>query len=328
MALSYVYSWGRFSDKAKATEHVNKFFGLCETVLDSYPLRTLVSDGSPDAQKRVAKALRARLSSAPKHVGTWEALWNLEFNIAPPVEHAELRKRIAADIERIRELPPTLASLQTMRAGLRQAGDQAGLAAAEDDLLRLFPKSTAALEVTRSRWSKENPYPKPNETDERKREWTLKQYPVTAKWIEQWHWDPSARATRFSAARMLKDLPPEEMKDAVEGLVGFLRANEVMWAYPPFAHQAADEYLKRGIYTEEVVALAEEGLRSVRARETHQEPSDLEPDEYARDSANSVASAEIATIDLMAQTYIKLSVSVDGHNLVDHGSHAACRSSF
>ena len=63
MALSYAYAWGRFSDQAKATEHVDKFFALCGTVLDSYPLRTLVSDGSPAVQKHVAKSLRSRLTA-------------------------------------------------------------------------------------------------------------------------------------------------------------------------------------------------------------------------------------------------------------------------
>ena len=92
---------------------------------------------------------------------------------------------------------------------------------------------------------------------------------------------------------MLNDLPPAEMKAAVEGLVGFLRTNPVMWSSPPFAHQAAEEYVKRGIYLEEAVALAEEGTREVKKRETEQERSDYEPAEYSRDSEKVIASVEI-----------------------------------
>ena len=306
MALSYVYAWGRFSDKARATEHVDKFFGLCGTVVDPYPLRTLVSDGSLAVQKRVAKSLRKRLAAEPEPVNAWESLWNLEFKIAPPAEHALLRKQIAADVKTIREMQPSLATLRVVRAGLRQAGDQAAVVPVEDEVLRLFPKSADAADITRSRWSKEHPYPKPADPEEKKREWALRKYPIAAKWMEQWPWDPSPRSDRFSAARMLKDLPPAEMKAAVEGLVGFLRTNEVMWSFPPFAHQAAEEYLKRGIFLEDAVTLAEEGLRSVRSRETDRESSDLEPPDYAKDSANAIASAEIAAVDLIAQAYTQL----------------------
>jgi thiol-disulfide isomerase/thioredoxin len=79
-----------------------------------------------------------------------------------------------------------------------------------------------------------------------------------------------------------------------------------MWSSPPFAHQAAEEYVKRGIYLEDAVALAEEGAREVRQRETEQERSDYEPAEYAKDSGNAIAAVEIGTADLMAQVYLKL----------------------
>jgi thiol-disulfide isomerase/thioredoxin len=332
LALSYVYAWGRFSDKAKTTEHVDKFFALCGTVLDPYPLRTLGSDGSSDVQKRVAKALRERLTTEPEHVSTREPLWDLEFKIAPPSAHPEIRKQIAADVERIRKTAPTLATLRVVRAGLRQAGDPPAVTAIEDEVLRLFPKSADAADITRSRWSKEHPYPKPADPEEKKREWALLKYPLAAKWIEQWPWDPSPRADRFGAARLLKDLPAAELKAAVDGLVGFLRTNEVMWSFPPFAHQAAEEYLQRGIFTEEAIALAEEGLRSVRSRETDREPSDLEPLDYAKDSANTIVSAEIATIDLLAQAYTKLKnadrapalqARLDGFHPAEDGSKVA-----
>lgn len=310
MGLAYVYAWGRFADRAKAGEHMDKFFSLCPTVYDSHPVRMLSSNGSSETQKRVAKALRERLSTEtnPDYFGMWPPLWNLEFRSTPPTGHPELRKQIATDVKRIRDISPKpeLATLRIIRDGLKQAADSAGVTATEDDLVRLFPKSHEAAEIVRSRWLKEHPYPKPADGEEKKREWALARYPLAAKWIEQWPWDPSAWEARFSSALLLKDLPPAEVKAAVDGLLEFLRKDEVMWGFPPFPHRAAHEYLKRGIHLEETVALAEEGLRGVQKREGEQELNDMEPPEMAKYSAGAIRSAEINTIDLLAQAYLKL----------------------
>jgi len=309
-ALANIYSYGKFQDKAKTRKHIDTFFSICPSVFDAGPLRTLGSDGSPETQRLVAKALQERLAAETNtdRLNVYRALWDLEFRIAPPNEHSELRKQIAADVKHIRELvsKPTLDQLRTLREGLKQANDAAGAIAVDDEILRAAPASSEAARITLDRWNKEHPNPKSEESEEKKREHAALQYSVSGRWIEQWPWDPGVRAVRFQSAKMLKDLPAAEMKKAADQLVDFLRENAVMWANPPFPQQAAEEFLKRGIYFDEVVALAEAGVEEVRKRESEREKSDRDPAEFAKFGERALRSAELTAIEQLAQASMKL----------------------
>ncbi len=310
MAMANVYAFGKLADGAKATGHVEAFFKLCPTSYDFYTNRMLGSHGSPEVQKKVAAALRERVQAEtlPDLLNVCEHLWNLEFKITPPAEHAGLRKRIADDVRHLRELTPqpTIANLRTIREGLNQAGDQAGVTAVEDEMVRLFPQLQETARIVQERWRKENPYAKPGEPEEKKRQHASALYAVTAKWIEQWPWEPVARVGRLQAARSLKDLAPAEMKAAADQLIRFLRNNEVIYGFQPFAHQAAEEYLRRGIFIEEVPALAEVRLETVRERVARREPSDIEPPDIANRSGGVLLAAEMGAVELLAQAYTRL----------------------
>src|SRR5258708_18138452 len=79
-----------------------------------------------------------------------------------------------------------------------------------------------------------------------------------------------------------------------------------MWANPPFPQQAAEEFLKRGIYFDEVVSLAEAGVEEVRKRESEREKSDRDPPEFAKFGERALRSAELTAIEQLAQAFMRL----------------------
>jgi thiol-disulfide isomerase/thioredoxin len=303
MALAYNYNYGRLADKAKTTEHVDAFFELCPTSYDFFTNRMLGTNGSPALQKKVAVALRARVEAETDAnlLGIYEHLWGLEFKIAAPAEHGALRVKIVSDIERIRRMSPepTLARLRLIRDGLRQANNAEGVKSLEEELIQHYPDSRDVWELTRERWEKAHPRtPTP--------EYRAAQYAVNGEWMARWPWNAIARVERFSTARQLKNLPEAEMKAAADQLLTFLRGNEVIYGFQPFEHQAAEEYLARGIFVNEVARLAEEGVATVRARDAGSESSDLELPANARRRGAALRGAEIGAVDLLAQAYLKL----------------------
>lgn len=310
MGLAFVYSSRRFADRGKAREHVDAFFRLCPTSYDFYTNRMLGSYGSPELQKSVAAGLRERVDAEKdaEKFGIYEHLWNLEFRVTPPEKHGEIRNRVREDVERIRRLSPapTLMRLRLIRDGFRQANDLAGTSAAEEEILHSFAESREAVDIVRERWRKTNPEPQPGDGEEKRLAYAAAQYAATGEWVRRWPWDAISKAERFSAARQLKELSAAELREAMNGLIQFLRGNDVLYGFEPFEHQAAAEYLERGIYIEHVPTLAREGLLVIQARAARETESDLDLPANIERAGAPLRSAAIATIDLMAQAYALL----------------------
>ncbi|MBI2687954.1 MAG: TlpA family protein disulfide reductase [Acidobacteria bacterium] len=313
MALAYDYAFGSTPDKKKTTGHVDAFFKLCPTSYDFYTNRMLGQYASPDVLQRVTAALRARVDADidPDMFGIYEHLWMLEFKVMPPAQHDALRKKVAEDVARIRRMTPQmpLARLRMVRDGLKQANDTAGVNAAEDELIRSFPDSPDACRMVVERWRNQHPYPKPNEDAAKTKDFWQTLYGLSGEWIAKWPMEPQPRASRFSSARQLKDLPPAELKAAMDQLLNFLRGNEVMYGFTPYEHEAAEEYVARGIYIDEIPALAEAGLPAVRERTARQLGDGQLPAEIRKVARAPLQAAEIGAVDLLARAYLKQGAS-------------------
>src|SRR5918992_1621874 len=110
----------------------------------------------------VAQTLRPRLESSTDidDLYYWQNLWTIEFKLKPVTEHAQVRTKIAHDLKRIRENHQnTKEQLETLKEGYRQVADKTGQRWAEDEMVRLWPKSQAARSVVQSRYYDEHPYP-------------------------------------------------------------------------------------------------------------------------------------------------------------------------
>jgi thiol-disulfide isomerase/thioredoxin len=312
MSLAYIHVHGgeRLADRNKAREHVDSFFHLCPSSYDAFVNHMLGSYASPELRLKSAADLRRRLEAETDAnlLSAYESLWALEFGATPPAGHDALRKQVAADVARIRRLAPdpTLAHLRLIRDGLRQANDAAGRQAAEQDLLRLHPASNDAAQLTRTRWRQANPSPEPDASEENRLAHAKSLYAAAGEWVLRWPWFAIAKLERFLAARQLKQLPPAELQTAAEGLLGFLRDNDVLSGFKPFEHEAAEEYLARGVFVVQVPRLAAEGLEVVRRRAQRREENDTDTPEMRERAGAPLRAAAIWEVDLLAQAYARL----------------------
>ncbi len=305
IGLAYYYASGPLADKTKATEEVDAFFKKCPTSYDFYTNRMLGSYGSTALRKKVTAALRERVDAEPdpEKFGIFEHLWALEFIAMPPAEHPALRSRVASDLRRIRTaLPsPPVAIMRLIRDGMRMSGNSEGVKAAESEILARFPASSDAPRLAQERWRKEHPAPGPEASLDEHLAWARVQYAKSGEWMAQWPNDAMSRLERFTTARMLKDLPPAELKAAVDGLLDFLRGNDAVYGFEPFEHSAAEEYLQRNIHVDSVPALAEAGVTTVERRLAEQmKGSGNQPKEILKMMQLPVSVARIAAIDLLA----------------------------
>ena len=297
MALAYDYSYGANIDRAKATAHVDAFFAKCLTSYDFYTNRMLATVASPAVLKRGAAALRERVDAEtnPELFGIFEHLWMLEFKALPPEEHPGLRARVARDVARIRNSAPvlSLAMLRVVHDGLKLTSDAAAAEAAADEIARAYPDSRDAMELVIAKWRKEHPRA---DTDA----YRASVYKATGEWIARWPKSASARAERFVTAMQLHDLSNEEVRAAGEQLLEYLKSGDSIYGFEPWEHTLAEEYLRRGVYLDQVAGLAEGGLGVVRKRSKEQGRGQMPAAVQVRMNGP-LRAAEIGTVDLLAR---------------------------
>lgn len=320
IALAFYYASGPFADKKKVTQEVDAFFTKCPTSYDFYTNRMLNTYGSPALRRKVTAALRERVEAEtdPEKFGIFEHLWALEFKVMPPAEHPGIRSRVASDLRRIRkELPsPSAAMLRLIRDGMRQAGSAAGAELAESEMLTRFPASNDAPRIAQERWRKEHPQPGVDASQQQYLDWARLHYAKSSEWVGQWPNDAMSKLERFLAALALKELPPSDLKAAVDGLLNFLKNNDAVYGFEPFEHQAADEYLKRKVYSDLVPTLAEAGLTTVEQRLAEQmKNAARESKETLKLMQTPVTSARIYAVELLARAKLQIKQTAESSDL-------------
>jgi thiol-disulfide isomerase/thioredoxin len=147
---------------------LNAYYDACPASLNDSANFLLLRSGTSDMALKNSALLRTRLerernSEMPE---AWETLRNLEFKGNPPTRHDQVRKRLAADLERLRKSPheKDVTWWATLQAGYKMASDETERRGAEDRIIADFPTSYQARRILDDRWSEEHPYPKPEDT--------------------------------------------------------------------------------------------------------------------------------------------------------------------
>lgn len=237
------------------------------------------ASGDTELMTAAAQRLRSRLESSTSSddLEYWENLWTIEFKLKPVPEHPQLRTQIARDLKRIRENNQgNKTQLETLKAGYKQVGDKTGERWAEDELVRLFPKSFTAQRIIQSRYHEQNPYPKGEVTDAQKQAYHEAQTQVAADWLKQWPDDEFTWSTRL---RSLMALEGSANADVEAAYNGYVKAHEQGGGYsiPPIEVTLARVYLKRGFRLESIPALLLKGLNEIEQIEKRNSGSDLYP---------------------------------------------------
>ena len=276
LQLAEIYNYPNFRDVAKSKDHLKQWIGKCPNETASLSLISRLGD--KELMTDAAQRLRARLDSSTNNedLDYWENLWTLSFKLKPVPEHAQLRQEIAQDLTRIRARNlNTKEWFQALQAGYKQVGDKSGERWAQDELVRLFPRSQTAKRIIQSRFYEEHPYPKGEESDAKRKEYNQALLAPTAEWLKQWPNDESSWSTRVRALIALEESSNADVEAAYAGYAKAHEQEGSSYSIPPIEVSVARFYLNRGFRLEDIPALLQKGLTEIEKIEKNNRPSDL-----------------------------------------------------
>jgi thiol-disulfide isomerase/thioredoxin len=306
LQMAEIYNYPNFRDAAKAKENLKQFIAKCPAALDSVAM--VSRGGDKELMAEVAQRLRTRLETATTNddLGQWDNLWTLEFKLKAVPEHAQLRQQIAEDLKRLRA--KNLNSKEwflALQTGYKQAGDKENQRWAEDEMVRLFPNSETARSTVQRRWYDAHPYPKPDDTDEKKQAYHRAVVQITAEWLKQWPDDERSWFTRFNALNELPDSTNEEVGTAYDKYAQAHAKNEgYSYIIPPVELSIARTYLKRNFRLEQAPGLILKGLTDIERLEGGRTRDDLYPREEG--SGGNLRYVRWQAWPLLAEVYARL----------------------
>jgi thiol-disulfide isomerase/thioredoxin len=175
LALAGMYSEGNVADPKALDKNIIRFATLCPNVTSHDVQISLSQSTNKAAKKEIAAQLRQYLhqqtdpsrltyydTQLEMTIFDYEALWALEFQTAPVTDYDALRPRVKEDMRRLEALQPNPSAdfLLFLNRGSTLAGDPPSVTSGrEDQILRQFPLSSQALNITWGRWSEHHPQP-------------------------------------------------------------------------------------------------------------------------------------------------------------------------
>lgn len=307
LELGTIYTYPAFRDSAKSRENLKKWMTKCPDAVDDS--RLLASSGDQEIMRDISRRLRARLAtpSGPEDLNYYNDVWSLEFKLRPVPEHAQVRQQAAVELKKLRA--QNLGSkewLQVLQEGYKLTDDKEGRRWAEDEVLRLFPKSSAALRIVRERWDTDHPRPKHEESAEKKQAYNQALIKATEEWFKQWPDDIGLWGARYFATEELENISNAEFEASAQSFLEAMAKNEGNIFYtPPIEVIVARAYAKRNIATERIPALVQKGLSEFEQREKRNGVSDLFPREDGDEFSN-LKYTRWFSWPLLAEAYAKL----------------------
>ena len=302
--LGEIYTYANFRDPAKSNEQLKQWVAKCPTTM--HGLSLIVRSDDRDLMTAVAQRLRPRLQSSTSvdDLPYWSDLWTLEFKLRSVPEHAELRKQVAEDVKRLRDRSPSKQQLETLIEGYKQVGDKFGRRWAEDELIKLLPKSETARRLTITRYYDEHPYPKPDVADAQKQAYQHALVQVSSEWLKQWPYDDNMWSIRVRAVMELQASSDADLEAAYAGYAKAHAEGGGWYSIPPLEVTVARAYLKRGFRVESVPVLLQKGLDEIEQLEKGRGTSDL----YTRDDStmSNLKYARLEAWPMMADAYARL----------------------
>lgn len=302
--LAEIYTYANFRDPAKSNEQLKQWVAKCPSTM--HGLSLIVRSDDRDLLTAAAQRLRPRLQSSTSvdDLPYWSDLWTIEFKLRPVPEHSELRKQIAEDVKRIREMSPSKQQLETLIEGYKQVGDKFGRRWVEDELIKLLPKSETARRLTITRYYDEHPYPKPDVPDAQKQAYQHALVQVTSEWLKQWPYDDNMWSIRVRAVSELQASSDTDLEAAYAGYAKAHAEGGGWFSIPPLEVTLARAYLKRGFRLESVPVLLQKGVDEIEQLEKGRGTSDL----YTRDDStmSNLKYARLEAWPMMADAYARL----------------------
>ncbi|HEX2268645.1 MAG TPA: TlpA disulfide reductase family protein, partial [Pyrinomonadaceae bacterium] len=305
LQLAEIYNSQNFRDLAKSKDHLKQWLAKCPN--EKASLSLITRQGDKDMMAATAQRLRTLLESSTNEedLSYWDALWTLSFKLKPVPEHAQLRQQIAEDLKAIRAKNfNTRQWLQTMQGGYKLVGDKTGERWAQDEIMRLFPKSDSARRLIQARYDEANPSPKPEDPEEKKHAFRQARLKTTSEWVKRWPTDERSWLLHVHAVDAFKGSTNEDMEAAYNG---YAKAHELelnSYSIPPLEVTVARFYLDRGFRLEKIPALLQKGITEMEKIEKSRGVSDLFT--LGEEMDGNLNYTRWQSWPLMAQAYAKL----------------------
>ncbi|MBI4908333.1 MAG: hypothetical protein HY820_32200 [Acidobacteria bacterium] len=255
LLLGEIYEYRNFRDKEKQRHALEEFVRLCPESLSAYG-RISGMDRSPFVETSAVR-LRTMLEGRSDRQAIWAygSLWRMEFKLAPPAGHAALRKRVEADIERIKRskafsedaFPFVLAS------GYKLIGKS-------DEATQLEERAALAFYRAQSDFHKNHPFPKQGDPLEKRQEYNRALLRASNEWMAKWPEEPAIYSLRLGAMGVVADVPAAEIEATCDKLLA-LKATRPGSAWEmPVQIRVAQTYVQNGVRLDRVPELVKQGL--------------------------------------------------------------------
>jgi hypothetical protein len=259
--LVTIYNSAVFLDKEQRVVHLRAFLDACPDSLDGYgPLAQM--DDKVLLRPYAAK-LRTLLASRsdPDAVGAFRTLWALEFKVQPTSDYEALRKQVAQDLERLRQLK--LADKrqwnEALEDGYKLINDQKQSDWAQKQAQTRFPRPWELPSMTK--WWKDHHWPGDDTPPDQKRAFYSDLLQQTAQWAKErpntifiWYY-------RLDAMEELEDVAATDVEEVTDQALKVAMNNAGPDGPASNVYFDAAEILsKKHLEPERVVELAQKGL--------------------------------------------------------------------
>jgi len=307
LELAQIYNYPNFRDATKLQENFKTWITKCPASMNGFSL--ISRTGNKQLMSDAAQRLRARLesSTAEDDLGYWDDLWTISFKLKSVPEYQQVGEAIAEDLKRIRARNlNTKEWLLALQAGYKQTGDKANQRWADDELVGLFPKSQTARRMIQTRWHDENPYPKAEDSEEKKQAYHQALVQITSEWLKQWPNDEGIWSTRVYSLSEIESSSNVDVETAYNEYAKAHEQNEgYSYSIPPIEVAVARLFLKRGFHLERVPELLQKADSETEQIDKSERGSDLYPRPEGSDDGN-LRYVHWESWPLLAEAYARL----------------------
>jgi hypothetical protein len=261
LQLVSIYSSPVFMDKEQRLAHLKAYLEVCPSSFEGYESLTRLDD--KDLQRAYAAKLRSLIVNRtdPDAVGAYTTLWSLEFKLHPPSEYEPLRKQVAQDLERIRQLKleDKRQWYSALEEGYKLVNEQKQSDLVADQQQARFPTpwSTPGM----SKWEKDHHYPGDDAPPDKKRAYYSDLLQQTAQWVKDRPNTTYIRFSRLDAMEHLEDVSSADVLKAVDEALKVMASNAgPEGSSSDYYFSVAEMLSKKHLEPERIVEMAQKGL--------------------------------------------------------------------
>ena len=309
LGLVEVYQTPQFDNKSQRQFHLSAFMRACPRSLRAFAYLRAFDD--PVLLRAGAQKLRALLLSGAggDDVSPYNTLWDLELRGRPAARHGSVRAHIETDLKRIRQFdaPDKKVQLLTLRDGYRQLGNEEQARRLEDEVVKVFPHSETALQLTQARWREAHPPPDEASTSEQQRTYYVALKNADDEWTRQWPHSFALWLDRMSAVSQLGDVPEVEVERTADNVIRASVENAGSFrTTPPVPLLVSELYLKYSLRLARIPDLVRRGLEETEQQAAREAQSEQTSPELAKYALQSRQFTLWRGLVMMADAYLRL----------------------